>query len=89
MRPALPTHLPASGPVEESGVDDSEDEEEGDDVVQRRRGIHLNLMIQNIVRQNALIRTGHISQCHINSLTCLKWFNVITIQVTTIQKNLS
>ena len=29
--------------------------DEGDDDVQRRKGIHLNLMIQNLVRQNALI----------------------------------
>ena len=66
-RPALPTHLSAPGPAEESGEDDSEEEEdEGDDDVHRRRGIHLNLMIQNLVRQNALIRTDHISQCHID-----------------------
>ena len=37
-RPALPTHLPATGPAEESGEDDSEKEEDGDDDVQRRRG---------------------------------------------------
>ncbi|KAJ8349632.1 hypothetical protein SKAU_G00247620 [Synaphobranchus kaupii] len=39
-RPALPTHLPAPGPAEESEEDDEreEDEEEGDDDVQRRRG---------------------------------------------------
>ena len=54
-RPALPTHLRAPGPAEESGEDDSEeqDEDEGDDDVRTRRGIHLNLMIQNLVRQNA------------------------------------
>ena len=63
-RPALPTDLPALGPAKESGKDDSENE--GDDDVQRK-GIHLNLMIQNLVRQNALIRTDHISQCHIDS----------------------
>ena len=66
-QPALPTHLPAPGPAEESEEDDSEKEDEGDDDVQRRRGIHLNLMIQNLVKQNALIRTDHISRCHIDS----------------------
>ena len=30
-------------------------------------GIHRNLMIQYLVRQNALIRTDHISQGHIDS----------------------
>ena len=65
-RPALPTDLPAPGPAKESGKVDSEEEEEGDEDVQRK-GIHLNLMIQNLVRQNALIRTDHISQCHIDS----------------------
>ena len=29
--------------------------------------IYLNLMIKNVVRQNALIRSDHISQCHIDS----------------------
>ena len=37
-RPALPTHLPAAGPEEENGEDDSEDEDERYDDVQRRRG---------------------------------------------------
>ena len=39
--PALPTYLPAPGPAEESGEDDSEDEEgvEADDDIQKRRGI--------------------------------------------------
>ena len=55
-RPALPTHLPAPEPAAVSEEDDSEEEvDEGDDDVQRRKGIHLNLMIQNLVRQNALI----------------------------------
>ena len=54
-RLALPMHLPAPGPADESGEDDSEEEYERDDDVQSRRGIHLNLMIQNLVRQNALI----------------------------------
>ena len=53
-RPALLTHLYAPGPAEESEEDDSEDEDEGDGDVQRRRGIHLNLIIPNLVRQNAL-----------------------------------
>ena len=53
-RPARPMHLTAPGPAEESGEDDSKDEEEaGDDDVQRRKGINLNLLIQNLVRQNA------------------------------------
>ena len=30
-------------------------------------GIYLNLMIQNVVRQNALIRADHMFQCHIDS----------------------
>ena len=30
-------------------------------------GIYLNLMIQNVVRQNALIRADHISLYHIDS----------------------
>ena len=29
--------------------------------------IYLNLMIRNVVRQNALIRAHHMSQCHIDS----------------------
>ena len=29
--------------------------------------INLNLVILNLVRQNALIRTEYISQCHIDS----------------------
>ena len=29
--------------------------------------IYLNNLIQNVVRQNALIRADHISQCHIDS----------------------
>ena len=33
----------------------------------RGGGIYLNLIIQNVVRQNALIRADHISQCHIDS----------------------
>ena len=73
-RPALQTHLPAPGQAEESGEDDSEEEDEEDDDVWRRRGIHLNLIIQNLVRQNALIRTDHISQCHVDSLACLSCF---------------
>ena len=38
-RPALPTHLPAPGPAEESESDESEDDDdcEGDDDVLRRR----------------------------------------------------
>ena len=35
-RPALPTHLPASGPVEEDKEVESEEDEEKDDVAQRR-----------------------------------------------------
>ena len=68
-RPALPTHLPAPGPAEESEEDDSEgeDEDEGDDGVQKGRGIILNRKIQNLVTQNAIIRTDHISQCHFDS----------------------
>ena len=66
-RPACPTHLSAPGSAEETGEDDNEEEEDGDDDVQRRRGINLNLMIQNRVRQNVMIRTDHISQCHIDS----------------------
>ena len=30
-------------------------------------GSYFNLMIQNVVRQNALIRAHHMSQCHIDS----------------------
>ena len=37
QRPALPTHLFAPGPAEESGEDDSEKGGEGDDDVERRR----------------------------------------------------
>ena len=63
-RPALLTHLPAPGPAEESGEDDSEDDDEGDENIQTTKPrIHLNLIIQNLVRQNALIRTDSISQC--------------------------
>ena len=62
-------HLPAPGPAEESGEDGSEeeDEDEADDYVQRRTGGYLTLMIQDVVRQNALIRTDCTSQCHIDS----------------------
>ena len=35
--------------------------------MERRTGFHLNLTIQNLVRQNALIRADYISQCHIDS----------------------
>ena len=61
-RPALPTHLPAPGPAEESGEDDSGDDDEGDEVVQRTRPrSHLNLIVQNLVRQNAFIRAENIA----------------------------
>ena len=54
------------GPAEDSGEGDSEeeDDDEGDDDVQRRRGIHLNLMIHNLVKQNALIRTHYFLMSH-------------------------
>ena len=68
-RPPLPTHIPAPGQAEESGEDESEEEDdgEGDDAEQMRSGIHLNLFIQKVVKQNALILADHISQCHIDS----------------------
>ena len=67
--PALPTHQPATG------QEDNEEEEEEEEETRRRRrrrrremimyrgggGVYLNLMIQNVVRQNALIRADHIS----------------------------
>ena len=45
--PTLLVHLLATGPAEESEEDENEDDdkEEGDDVIQRRRGIHWNMMI--------------------------------------------
>ena len=65
MRPALPTYLYATGPAEESGAVDSEEKVEGGDDVEGMR-IHLNLSSQNLVRQNVLNRTNHISQCQID-----------------------
>ena len=68
-QPALPTHLPASGPAEESDEDESEvDDSEEDESKEGVRGmvmyrgggrIHQIRMIQNLVRQNALIQTDN------------------------------
>ena len=70
-RPALATHPPKPGPADDSRENDSEDEDDGDGDVQKRRDFYLNLMIYNLVRQNALIRTDHISQSHmIRQLQC-------------------
>ena len=64
-RPALPTHLPAPGPEEENGKMTARLR---DMMMYREEGrIYWNLMIQNIVRQNALIRAYHIFQCQIDS----------------------
>ena len=78
-RPALPTHLPAPGLAEGSGEDYSEDVDDRDDDVQRR-WIHLNMMIQNLLMQNTLNRTDHISQSYIDSrMSC----NVVTMSSIT------
>ena len=71
-RPALQPHLSASQPAEETEDDESEegDNEERDDNVQRRRGIHWNLMIQNLVRtdhtRSLNVILVHQLQCHSN-----------------------
>ena len=67
--PALPMHLPAPGPAEESEEDESkEDEEEKDDGAQRGVKIHWSPTIQ---RQNTLILTNHYDMFY------TKWFHFI------------